>query len=54
MAAIPIHHGPDFGNVPVIEPEDLDILFGKAPVKVPEAFFNPIGQHLCLVINVLR
>ena len=53
VPAIPVHHGTNFRNIPVIQPEDLDTLPLEAIAQVLESFFHPVGQHLALPMKVL-
>jgi hypothetical protein len=48
VTPIPVHHGPDFRDIPVIEPEHLKILSGIPFVQMLKSFFDAIGKHFCL------
>ena len=52
VPAIPVHHGANFRDVPVIQPEDLDMLPVEAIAQMLESFFHPVGQHLALPMKV--
>ncbi len=45
---VPVHHGPDLGDVPVVQAEGLDALAGKAPPQVREALAHAVREHLGL------
>ena len=49
MSGIPVDGSPDFRNVPVVEPEHLDVLPGKTLAQMGMAFFYPVGEHIRLV-----
>ena len=49
VAAIPVHGRPYFGNVPIVKPENLDILFFKTFAQVSMTLFDPVGQHHGLI-----
>ena len=53
MTVVPVHHGTNLGNIPVVKPEHLDIPAGKAFAEVFESFADPVGQHRCLPIEFM-
>ncbi|VTR68296.1 hypothetical protein DESC_700052 [Desulfosarcina cetonica] len=53
VAAIPVDDGADFGDIPVIESENIDLLASETLVEMFEAFLDAVGQHLGLLREML-
>lgn len=52
VACIPVHHGADFRDVPVVKPENLDALSGKAFFEVMVALPDTVGEHPALAFEL--